>query len=363
VLDRNGLRPSRYYVTDDDRCVMASEVGVLPVAPERVVKKGRLQPGRLFLIDFDAGRLVPDSEIKSEWARQRPYGEWLARQRLELGEAADPHGYDEATVLRRMRAFGYTAETVQFMLLSLVRDRRDPLGSMGNDAELAALADRPRMLYDYFKQRFAQVTNPAIDSIREEVVMSLECYIGPEGNLLEVTEEHAHRLRLPHPILSNRQFAALSLLEERGWRSRTLDTTFARGSGKRGLLAALTRLEKEADRAVEEGYRVLVLSDRAIGPDSLAISSLLAVGCVHHHLVRTHQRTRIALVVETGEAREVHHHCLLLGYGADTINPYLAYESLWRVRRAGRMDDFDHIGSDDDVSPHTARASARACSR
>ena len=349
VLDRNGLRPSRYYVTDDDRCVMASEVGVLPMAPERVVKKGRLHPGRLFLIDFDAGRLVPDHELKSEWARQRPYGEWLARQRLELGEADDPRGYDEATVLGRMRAFGYTTETLQFMLLSLVRDRRDPLGSMGNDAELAALSDRPRMLYDYFKQRFAQVTNPAIDSIREEVVMSLECYIGPEGNLLEVSEEHAHRLRLPHPILSNRQFAALARLEDHGWRCRTLDATFARGSGKRGLLAALGRLEQEADRAVEEGFRLLVLSDRAIGADRLAISSLLAVGCVHHHLVRTHQRTRIALIVETGESREVHHHCLLLGYGADAINPYLAYESLWRARRAGRMDDYDHIDSDDDV--------------
>ena len=328
---------------------MASEVGVLPVAPERVVKKGRLHPGRLFLIDFDAGRLVPDGEIKSEWARQRPYGKWLARQRVELAEAEDPRGYDESTVVERMRAFGYTAETIQFMLLSLVRDRRDPLGSMGNDAELAALSDRPRMLYDYFKQRFAQVTNPAIDSIREEVVMSLECYIGPEGNLLEVTEEHAHRLRLPHPILSNRQFAALSQLAERGWRSRTLDATFPQGSGKRGLLGALCRLEREADRAVAEGYRLLVLSDREIGPDRLPISSLLAIGCVHHHLVRTHQRTRIALVVETGEAREVHHHCLLVGYGADAINPYLAYESLWHARRAGRMDDFDHIRSDDDV--------------
>ena len=349
VLDRNGLRPSRYYVTDEDRCVMASEVGVLPVAPERVVQKGRLHPGRLFLIDFDAGRLVPDHEIKAEWARQRPYGKWLARQRVELAEAEDPRGYEASTVLARMQAFGYTEETLQFMLLSLVRDRRDPLGSMGNDVELAALSDKPRMLYDYFKQRFAQVTNPAIDSIREEVVMSLECYIGPEGNLLEVTEEHAHRLRLPHPILSNRQFAGLSRLEDRGWRRRTLETTFARGSGKRGLIDALSRIEREASRAVEEGIRVLVLSDRAIGPDRLPISSLLALGCVHHHLVRTHQRSRIALIVETGEAREVHHHCLLVGYGADAINPYLAFESLWHVRRTGRMDSFDHIRSDDDV--------------
>ena len=352
VLDRNGLRPSRYYVTDDDRCIMASEVGVLPVAPERVVEKGRLRPGRLFLIDFDAGRMVPDHEIKAEWARRRPYGEWLARQRLDLADLAraqEVRGLDEDSLLARMQAFGYTTETMQFMLLDLVRERRDPLGSMGNDAALAVLSDKPRMLYDYFKQRFAQVTNPAIDSIREEVIMSLECYIGPEANLLEVTEHHAHRLRVPHPILSNDELAALAGIDVRGWRARTLDITFAKGSGEAGLREALARLQSEATQAIDEGYSLLVLSDRMSGSGRVPISALLATGCVHHHLVRTHSRTRIGLIVETGEAREVHHHCLLIGYGADAINPYLAFEALWFSRRSGLFADCEHVRSDADV--------------
>ena len=354
VLDRNGLRPSRYYVTDDDRCIMASEVGVLPVDPERVVEKGRLRPGRLFFIDFEAGRMVPDHEIKADWARRRPYGEWLARQRLDLGDLDRPGqgeipGLHEDTLLPRMQAFGYTTETMQFMLLDIVRERRDPLGSMGNDAALAVLSDKPRMLYDYFKQRFAQVTNPAIDSIREEVIMSLECYIGPEANLLEVTEHHAHRLRVPHPILSNEELAALARIDTRGWRARTLDITFPRGSGEAGLREALARIEAQATQAIDEGYSLLVLSDRAAGPERVAISALLATGCVHHHLVRTHSRTRIGLVVETGEAREVHQHCLLIGYGADAINPWLAFESLWYARRSGLFADCEHIRSDADV--------------
>ena len=352
VLDRNGLRPSRYYVTDDDRCIMASEVGVLPLAPERVVEKGRLRPGRLFLIDFEAGRMVPDDEIKAEWARRRPYGEWLARQRLDLAALREPvgvPGLDEDTLLERMQAFGYTTETMQFMLLDIVRERRDPLGSMGNDAALAVLSDKPRMLYDYFKQCFAQVTNPAIDSIREEVIMSLECYIGPEANLLEVTEHHAHRLRVPHPILTNEELAALARIDARGWRARVLDITFARGSGEAGLREALARLESEATRAIDAGDSLLVLSDRGAGPERVPISALLATGCVHHHLVRTHRRTRIGLVVETGEAREVHHHCLLIGYGADAINPYLAFESLWYARRSGLFPDSEHVRSDAEV--------------
>ena len=231
VLDRNGLRPSRYYVTDDHKCIMASEVGVVDVDPATVVAKGRLQPGKIFLIDFEAGRMIPDEEIKSEWSRQRPYGEWLERQRVELSDlpAVDPTGFDKKTLLPRMQAFGYTAETMQFMLLPLVTELRDPLGSMGNDSALAVMSDKPRMLYDYFKQLFAQVTNPAIDSIREEVIMALECAVGPEGNLLEATEEHAHRLRVPHPILSNDELAALKGIDHRGWRSRTIDITFPGG--------------------------------------------------------------------------------------------------------------------------------------
>jgi len=201
ILDRNGLRPSRYYITHDDRVIMASEVGVLPVDPAIVKEKGRLQPGRMFLVDFEQGRMVPDEEIKHDFATRRPYVQWLRNQRIELSDlrpTSEPHGFDPESLMPRMQAFGYTTETMQFMLLPLINELRDPVGSMGNDSAIACLSDKPRMLYDYFKQLFAQVTNPAIDSIREEVIMSLECYIGPERNLLEVTEEHCHRLRAPH---------------------------------------------------------------------------------------------------------------------------------------------------------------------
>ena len=351
VLDRNGLRPSRYYITDDDRCIMASEVGVVRVDPARVVEKGRLKPGRIFLIDFEQGRMIPDEEIKSEWAAARPYGAWLEKQRIELDElpAAQAPAPDPASLTARMNAFGYTVETMQIMLQPLVMELRDPLGSMGNDAALAVMSDKPRMLYDYFKQRFAQVTNPAIDSIREEVIMALECYCGPERNLLETTEAHAHRLRIPHPILSNDELAAIRHLDYRGWRAAGIDITFPAGSGREGLESALERISAEASRAIEEGYSLIVLSDRAVGPERVPISALLAVGTVHHHLVETHARTRIGIVVETGEAREVHHHCLLTGYGADAINPYLAFEALWDSREQGYLDDAPHIANNGDV--------------
>ncbi|MCC7475400.1 MAG: glutamate synthase subunit alpha [Pirellulales bacterium] len=338
VLDRNGLRPSRYYITHDDRVIMASEVGVLRIEPQNIKAKGRLQPGRMFLVDFEQGRLIPDEELKREFASRHPYGEWLGRQRIELNELQtekEPHGFEPKTVIQRLQAFGYTIETMQFMLLPLVRQLRDPVGSMGNDAALACLSDKPRMLYDYFKQLFAQVTNPAIDSIREEVIMSLECYVGPERNLLEPGEEHAHRLRIPHPILSNEQLAALKHIDQRGWRSKTIDTTWPRSEGAGGLTKALDRVCVEVEAAINDGYSLVVLSDRNMGHDRVPLSSLLATGAVHHHLVRKAKRTRIGLIVETGEAREVHHHCLLVGYGADAVNPYLAFEALWYARREG----------------------------
>ena len=351
VLDRNGLRPSRYLITDDGRCIMASETGVVPVPPERVVEKGRLRPGRIFLIDFEQGRLIPDAEIKREWANARPYGEWLARQRLELAELppAEPVAPDPARLKARMNAQGYTVETMQIMLLPLVRELRDPLGSMGNDAALAVMSDKPRMLYDYFKQRFAQVTNPAIDSIREEVIMALECYCGPEQNLLDATEAHAHRLRLPHPILDNQEMAALKALDYRGWRTSVIDTTFAAGSGVAGLRESLVRICTQASDAIAAGYSLIVLSDRAMSADRIAISALLATGAVHHHLVRRAERTRIGILVETGEAREVHHHCLLVGYGADGVNPWLAFEALWQARREGQLADATHVQGDADL--------------
>jgi glutamate synthase (NADPH/NADH) large chain len=338
VLDRNGLRPSRYYITDDDRVIMASEVGVLPVDPARVTSKWRLQPGRMFLVDFAQGRIIRDEELKKEFAARRPYGAWLDEQRLELDtlpESSHASGLDEATLIRRLQSFGYTTETIQFMLVPMVKELRDPVGSMGNDASLACLSDKPRLLYDYFKQLFAQVTNPPIDSIREEIIMSLECYVGPEGNLLDTEAGQAHRLLLRHPILTNAELARIRDLDHRGWRTKTIDITFPRSEGEAGLETAITRVCADAEKAIEEGYSLICLSDRAIGPDSVPLSSLLACGAVHHHLVRKTQRTRIGIIIETGEAREVHHHCLLCGYGADAINPYLAFECLWKASRDG----------------------------
>ncbi len=351
VLDRNGLRPSRYLITDDGKCIMASETGVVGVAPERVVEKGRLHPGRIFLIDFSQGRMIPDAEIKAEWANARPYEDWLANQRLDLAElpAAHPPPTDKSTLKARMNAFGYTVETMQIMLLPLAKELRDPLGSMGNDAALAVMSDKPRMLYDYFKQRFAQVTNPAIDSIREEVIMALECYCGPERNLLETTEAHAHRLRIPHPILSNEELASIKHLDYRGWRCATIDICFPASGGETALRQALDRICAEASQAIADGYNLIVLSDRATDADLAPVSALLAVGAVHHHLVQQHERTRIGIIVETGEAREVHHHCLLMGYGADAICPYLAFEALWDARVQGYLNDAPHIGDDADV--------------
>jgi len=340
VLDRNGLRPSRYYLTHDDKVIMASEVGVLPVDPANVKAKGRLQPGKMFLIDIEQGRMIPDEELKHTFATAQPYGEWLKNQRIvpaQLSPNTEPHGFDPDTLLARMQAFGYTTETMQFMLMPLIRELRDPVGSMGNDQALACLSDKPRMLYDYFKQLFAQVTNPAIDSIREEVVMSLECYIGPEGNVLESTEQQAHRMSLPHPILTNEELAALAHIDHRGWKARVIDITYAKSEGKAGAAKTLDRICEEATAAIAAGDSLIVLSDRATGADRVPVSALLAVGAVHHHLVRTHDRTRIGIVLETGEAREVHHHCLLIGYGADAINPYLAFESLWQALRDGQL--------------------------
>jgi glutamate synthase (NADPH) large chain len=340
VLDRNGLRPSRYYLTHDDRVIMASEVGVLRIEPENIKAKGRLQPGRMFLVDFEQGRLIPDEELKHDISNKRAYAAWLADQRIDLNDLDPenaPHGFEPKTLIERMQAFGYTIETMQFMLLPLVRELRDPVGSMGNDACLACLSDKPRMLYDYFRQLFAQVTNPAIDSIREEVIMSLECYVGPEQNMLETTAEHAHRLRLPHPILSNEQLAAIKDMNHRGWRTKTIDITWLRAEGRAGMERALDRICAEAEVAIDGGYSLVILSDRNVSRDRVPLSSLLATGAVHHHLVRRTKRTRIGIIVETGEAREVHHHCLLVGYGADAINPYLAFESLWYARREGLL--------------------------
>lgn len=338
VLDRNGLRPSRYYLTHDDRVIMASEVGVLPIDPELVAEKGRLEPGRMFLVDFESGRLIPDKELKDKFANRNPYGEWLRENRIELADlhpGSESHGFDPDTLLARMQAFGYTTETMQFMLMPLVRELRDPVGSMGNDSALACLSDKPRLVYDYFKQLFAQVTNPAIDSIREENIMSLECYVGPELNLLGTTARHANRLRIPHPILTNEELAAIGHMHHCDWRTQRIDITFDRDTT---MVAAIERICAEAEQAIEDGFSMIILTDRAISTARVPVSALLACGAVHHHLVARAKRTRIGIVIETGEAREVQHHCLLIAYGADAINPYVAFEALWRARREGWLD-------------------------
>ncbi|MFP6807060.1 MAG: glutamate synthase large subunit [Pseudomonadales bacterium] len=355
VLDRNGLRPSRYYLTHDDKVIMASEVGVLPVDPANVKLKGRLQPGKMFLIDFEQGRLIPDEELKNDFASQRPYGKWLQNQKLELKDipaAFTQSTNDPETLLKKMQAFGYTIETMQFMLLPLVIEARDPLGSMGNDAALACLSDKSRMIYDYFKQLFAQITNPPIDSIREEVVMSLECFVGPEGNLLETSEMHAHRLRIPHPILSNEELAALKHMDYRGWKTQVIDITFEKELGKDGMIQALDRICAEARNAITDGYSLVLLSDKNVDEGRMALSSLIACGAVHHHLITNHQRTRIGIILETGEAREVHHHCLLTGFGADAINPYLAFEALRQSARDGLLDSTKYSDSQVIVSAY-----------
>lgn len=346
VLDRNGLRPSRYYITTDDRCIMASEVGVLDVPPEQVKIKGRLQPGRLFLIDFKEGRMIPDEEIKDQWSREQPWGEWIRNQQITFDDLPTPDNVpelDRNSLLSRMQIFGFTTETLQFMLQPMVTELRDPLGSMGNDTALAVMSDKPRMLYDYFKQLFAQVTNPAVDSIREEVIMALQCFVGPEQNLLAKTEAHANRLLVPHPILTNQELAQIKQLDHQGWRTRTIDITMPSDSGAEGLIGALDEICAQSMQAIEDGYRLIVLSDRSSDRDHVPISSLLAVGSVHHHLVSNHARTRIGILLESGEAREVQHHCLLIGFGADGINPYLAFEALWDSQDQRYLDDVEHV--------------------
>lgn len=358
-LDRNGLRPSRFYVTHDDKVIMASEVGVIDVDPKNVKTKGRLQPGKMFLVDFEEGRIIADEELKSSVAAKRPYKDWLKEQSLHLEELPKHETapiYSEQELLCRMQAFGYTTETLQFMLMPMLREARDPVGSMGNDAALACLSDKPRLLYEYFKQLFAQVTNPPIDSIREDIIMSLECYIGPEGNLLDTTAEQSHRLCVPHPILSNEELAAIKDLNYRGWKTRTIDITYPRSEGAAGLRPAIDRICDEVTQAIHDGFSLVVLSDRNTGVDRVPVSSLLATGAVHHSLVRQELRTRIGLVLESGEAREVHHFCLLTGYGIDAINPYLAFESLRQARIDGLLEE---TFTDEKIVPAYRKAVAK----
>jgi len=340
VLDRNGLRPSRFYLTDEDKVIMASEVGVLPVDSKKVVKKGRLQPGKMFLIDFEKGEMIPDETIKEDIVNRNDYLEWN-RSIIDLEELKGNIDQDviEPNLIARMRSFGYTTETMQFMLLPLVSELRDPLGSMGNDAALACLSDKPRLLFDYFKQLFAQVTNPAIDSIREEVIMSLECLIGPEGNLLENDKNNVKRVRVKNPILSNQDLSAIKEISVDDWKTQTIDLTYSKKDGLKGMLSRLTEIALEAEAAIQDEYSFIILSDKEVSSSRMSLSSLLACSSIHHHLIKKQLRTKIGIILETGEAREVHHHCLLFGYGADAINPYLAFEAIYQSLEDGTLQD------------------------
>ncbi len=331
VLDRNGLRPSRYWVTDDNFVVMASEAGVLDVPQERIVKKGRLQPGRMFLIDTTEQRIVNDDEIKESICSRQPYRTWLDTHRVRIpDDAALSNGqqHDEVSLLERQQVFGYTLEDQEILLYPMARDGVQPLGSMGNDTPLAVLSKRPQLLFNYFKQLFAQVTNPPIDPIREEIVMSLETDIGCERNLLAESPEHCEQLHLMSPIITNEQLEFIKQVDEPSIRSAVISILFPAKDGVAGVEAALERICAEATEAIAGGATILILSDRGVDSERCPLSSLLAVGAVHHHLVRKQTRTECGLVVETGEAREVMHFCLLTGYGAGAVNPYMAYETL-----------------------------------
>jgi glutamate synthase (NADPH) large chain len=340
TLDRNGLRPARYLVTNDNQLILASETGVLPIAPENVRYKGRLQPGKMLLVDLERGRIVPDEEIKHQLASRKPYGEWLKKNQITLDALSDPprhYGFDPATIVSRQRAFGYTEEDLRMILEPMAANGEEPVGSMGTDTPLACLSDRPQPLFHYFKQLFAQVTNPAIDPIREELVMSLTSYIGTERNILAETPEHCHTLKLPHPILTNRDLAKLRRVSQGDFLAATLSTVFRVDGGAEDLQRSLDALCRSASLAIRDGCTLLILSDRGLDEEYAPIPSLLALTAVHNHLVRERTRTQVALIIESGEPREVMHFALLIGYGASAINPYLAIETLEHAAQQGRL--------------------------
>jgi len=342
TLDRNGLRPGRYIVTKDDLVVLASEAGVIEVPPEDVRKKGRLQPGRMFLVDTVEHRIISDAEIKKSLAGRQPYAQWLKDQQVLLDHLPEPWRVitsDPETLLRRQRAFGYSEEDLRVLLGPMGAKGEEPLGSMGTDVPLACLSDRPQSLFSYFKQLFAQVTNPPIDPIREELVMSLISYIGTERNILDEAPENCHTLKLPHPILTNRDLEKLRRISSGDLLATTLPTLFRAADGEIGLKHALDDLSSRAAHAVNSGYTLLVLSDRGVDPTYAPIPSLLAMAAVHNRLVRDKTRTQVALIIESGEPREVMHFALLIGYGASAINPYLAFETLHDLRLRGLLPD------------------------
>ncbi|WP_370460880.1 glutamate synthase large subunit [Pseudonocardia sp. EV170527-09] len=347
VLDRNGLRPARYWVTEDGLVVLASEVGVLDVAPDKVVRKGRLEPGRMFLIDTELGKIVDDDEVKGALAAEHPYADWLHAGLIRLDElpARTRETPTHETLNLRQQALGYTEEELNVLLRPMAVSGAEPIGSMGNDAPLAAIAERPRQLYDYFIQLFAQVTNPPLDAIREELVTSLFSQLGPEQNLLDATPAHCRTIVVPFPVLTNDDLAKIVHINDDGefpgFASHVVRGTFTARDGGKGMLSRLAEIKQEVSRAIENGARLIVLSQRGVDAEHAPIPSLLLTGTVHHHLVRERSRTRVGLVVESADAREVHHVALLLGYGASAVNPYLAMATVEDLAERGDIPGVD----------------------
>ncbi|MER5554424.1 glutamate synthase large subunit [Streptomyces sp. NPDC002793] len=341
VLDRNGLRPGRYWVTDDGLVVLSSEVGVLDIDPAKVVRKGRLQPGKMFLVDTAEHRIVEDDEIKASLAAENPYQEWLETGEIELEDLPEREHivHTHASVTRRQQTFGYTEEELRVLLAPMARTAGEPLGSMGTDSPIAALSERPRLLFDYFTQLFAQVTNPPLDAIREELVTSLRSTLGPQGNILEPTAAACRAVTLPFPVIDNDELAKLIHInadgDMPGMKAATLSGLYRVSGGGEALAARIEQITTEVDTAIEDGARLIVLSDRHSDAEHAPIPSLLLTSAVHHHLIRTKQRTQVGLLVEAGDVREVHHVALLIGYGAAAVNPYLAMESVEDLVRAG----------------------------
>ena len=344
-LDRNGLRPSRYYVTKDDVVILASEAGVLPVAPERIAVKGRLQPGRMFLVDTEQGRIIADEELKKKYAGAHPYQQWLEEYHVLLADLPEPSKSTEPghrQILQEQQAFGYTFEDLRFIIGPMANDGVQPLGSMGTDTPLAVLSQKPQLLYNYFKQLFAQVTNPPIDPIREEIVTATHTMVGSRSGLLNPTAESCSVIRLDQPILTNEELDKLRFIDRAGFKSETLPILFKAADGAKGLERALEKLFTAADEAIRDGANIIILSDRGVSSELAPIPALLATAGLHHHLIRTGTRGRTGLVLESGEPREVHHFALLIGYGCSAINPYLAYETIDDLIHEGLLQNTDH---------------------
>ncbi len=356
TLDRNGLRPGRWVETTDGHVVLGSEIGLLDVPPEQVRRLGRLQPGKLFLVDLERGRIVEDEEVKREVSGKRPYGEWYTRNAVpfsELPPSSEVTISDQPLPLRQ-RVFGYSQEDLRVLLAPMAIDAAEPIGSMGNDLALAVLSDQAPPLFSYFKQLFAQVTNPPIDPIREEIVMSLATTLGNERNLFEETPEHAHKLLLDQPILLNRELETLRHVEHDVYAARTIDSTWPIAEGPEGMSAAIERICNQAHQAIAEGINIIIVSDRQIGPRRAPIPSLLAVAAVHHHLVLEGTRLRAGIILESGEPREVHHFATLIGYGVSAINPYLLLESLDKLVIEGRIKRSLPGGGEEPISAEQA---------